>query len=68
MLGFLEDLMAVAVLVGLATFAVLRLRNAPERKQRDSRFYGSHTGPAWVDPRHDHAWSSSPCCCCAARS
>ncbi|MDQ1743506.1 MAG: hypothetical protein QOE23_1845 [Pseudonocardiales bacterium] len=47
-LGFLEDLMAVAVLVGLATFAVLRLRNAPQRKQRDSRFYGSHTGPAWV--------------------
>jgi Fe-S oxidoreductase len=47
-LGFLEDLMAVAVLLGLATFAVLRLRNAPERKQRDSRFYGSHTGPAWT--------------------
>ena len=47
-LGFVEDLMAVAVLLGLATFAVLRLRNAPARKQRDSRFYGSHTGPAWV--------------------
>ncbi|HST49237.1 MAG TPA: (Fe-S)-binding protein, partial [Jatrophihabitans sp.] len=47
-LGFVEDLMAVAVLAGLATFAVLRLRNAPQRKQRDSRFYGSHTGPAWV--------------------
>ncbi|MGI8664696.1 MAG: (Fe-S)-binding protein [Jatrophihabitans sp.] len=47
-LGFVEDLMAVAVLLGLATFAVLRLRNAPERKKRDSRFYGSHTGPAWV--------------------
>ena len=47
-LGFIEDLMMVAVLVGLATFAVLRLRNAPQRRQRDSRFYGSHTGPAWV--------------------
>ncbi len=47
-LGFLEDLMAVGVLLGLATFAVLRLRNAPERRRRDSRFYGSHTGPAWV--------------------
>ncbi|MDQ1717618.1 MAG: hypothetical protein QOE89_1571, partial [Pseudonocardiales bacterium] len=47
-LGFLEDFFAVAVLLGLATFAVLRIRNAPERKQRDSRFYGSHTGPAWV--------------------
>jgi len=47
-LGFLEDLMAVGVLLGLATFAVLRLRNAPERRQRASRFYGSHSGPAWV--------------------
>ena len=47
-LGFLEDLMSVAVLVGLATFAILRYRNQPERKKRDSRFYGSHTGPAWV--------------------
>jgi Fe-S oxidoreductase len=47
-LGFLEDFFGVAVLVGLATFAILRIRNAPERKKRDSRFYGSHTGPAWV--------------------
>jgi len=47
-LGFVEDLMAVAVLVGLATFAVLRRRNAPERRQRDSRFYGSHNGAAWL--------------------
>ncbi len=47
-LGFIEDFFAVAVLLGLATFAVLRVRNAPERKQRASRFYGSHTGPAWV--------------------
>src|SRR5215207_7310210 len=27
--GFLEDLFAVAVLVGIAIFAVLRIRNAP---------------------------------------
>jgi Fe-S oxidoreductase len=47
-LGFLEDFFAVAVLVAVATFAVLRVRNAPERAQRASRFYGSHTGPAWV--------------------
>jgi Fe-S oxidoreductase len=47
-LGFLEDFFAVAVLLGLAYFAVNRLRNAPERKQRGSRFYGSHNGPAWV--------------------
>ena len=47
-LGFLEDLFAVLVLAGLAAFAVIRLRNSPERKARDSRFYGSHTRAAWV--------------------
>ena len=47
-LGFLEDFFAVAVLASLVYFAINRLRNAPERKQRASRFYGSHTGPAWV--------------------
>ena len=47
-LGFLEDFFAVAVLFGLTYFAINRVRNAPERKQRASRFYGSHTGPAWV--------------------
>jgi Fe-S oxidoreductase len=47
-LGFLEDFFAVAVLVALIIFATLRLVNAPEREHRASRFYGSHTGPAWV--------------------
>jgi Fe-S oxidoreductase len=47
-LGFLEDFFAVAVLVALIIFAAVRLRNAPERQHRASRFYGSHTGPAWV--------------------
>jgi Fe-S oxidoreductase len=47
-LGFLEDFFAVAVLLAIIWFAVNRLRNAPVRKQRASRFYGSHTGPAWV--------------------
>jgi Fe-S oxidoreductase len=47
-LGFLEDLFAVAVLIGIATFAILRLRHAPEREHRSSRFYGSHTRAAWV--------------------
>src|SRR5262245_6591752 len=47
-LGFLEDFFAVAVLVALATFAVMRIREAPERKHRSSRFYGSHNGAAWV--------------------
>jgi Fe-S oxidoreductase len=47
-LGFLEDFFAVAILLALAVFAVIRVRQAPERKQRASRFYGSHTGAAWV--------------------
>ena len=47
-IGFLEDFFAVAVLVGLAAFAVMRVRQAPSRLERKSRFYGSHTGPAWV--------------------
>jgi len=48
LLGFLEDFFAVAVLVSLATFSIIRLRQAPARKERDSRFYGSHTGAAWL--------------------
>jgi len=46
--GFLEDFFAVAVLLGIIWFAINRLRNQPERLKRASRFYGSHTGPAWV--------------------
>jgi Fe-S oxidoreductase len=47
-LGFIEDFFAVAVLLALGTFAIMRLRQAPQRRQRASRFYGSHTRPAWV--------------------
>jgi Fe-S oxidoreductase len=46
--GFLEDLFAVGVLVGLATFTVIRLRNSPKTEGRKSRFAGSHTGAAWL--------------------
>ena len=46
--GFLEDLFAVAVLAGIITFAIIRLRNNPEREGRASRFSGSHTGAAWI--------------------
>jgi Fe-S oxidoreductase len=46
-LGFLQDFIAVMVLISLVVFAIIRIRNAPERRQRESRFYGSHTGPAW---------------------
>ena len=47
-LGFIQDFFAVAVLLGIATFAVIRLRSEPKEHGRDSRFYGSHTGGAWL--------------------
>src|ERR1700753_4333291 len=47
-LGFLEDLFAVLVLAGIITFAIIRLRNQPEKEGRKSRFYGSPTGAAWL--------------------
>lgn len=47
-LGFLEDFFATAVLVALAVFAVIRIRNEPSRRERASRFYGSHTRAAWM--------------------
>jgi Fe-S oxidoreductase len=46
--GFIEDFFAVAVLVALVVFSIIRLRNAPSRLDRKSRFYGSHTGAAWI--------------------
>ncbi|WP_034273623.1 (Fe-S)-binding protein [Haloechinothrix halophila] len=47
-LGFLQDFIAVAVFASLVVFTVIRLRQAPERQQRASRFYGSHLGGAWI--------------------
>ncbi|MGO9456229.1 MAG: (Fe-S)-binding protein [Acidimicrobiales bacterium] len=47
-IGFLEDFFIVAVLVAIVTFAIIRVKNAPARKHRLSRFYGSHTGAAWL--------------------
>ena len=47
-IGFLEDLFAVAVLAGIITFTVIRIRNNPHKEGRASRFFGSHTGAAWV--------------------
>ncbi len=46
--GFIEDFFACAVLVSLSVFTVIRLRNSPKRKDRASRFYGSHTTAAWI--------------------
>jgi Fe-S oxidoreductase len=47
-LGFLQDFFALAVLLGIVTFAIIRLRSEPKDYGRDSRFYGSHTGGAWL--------------------
>ncbi|HUN37919.1 MAG TPA: Fe-S oxidoreductase, partial [Trebonia sp.] len=47
-IGFIEDLFAVGVLAGIATFTVIRLRNDPHREGRRSRFFGSHTRAAWL--------------------
>jgi Fe-S oxidoreductase len=48
LLGFAQDFIAVMCLVGLATFALIRLRNDPHKLGRRSRFSGSHLGGAWV--------------------
>jgi Fe-S oxidoreductase len=47
-LGLIEDTFAVAVLVALAVFTVIRLKNSPRRLDRRSRFYGSHTDQAFI--------------------
>jgi Fe-S oxidoreductase len=47
-LGFIEDLFAVAVLLALIVFTVIRLAQSPARLDRKSRFYGSHTDQAFV--------------------
>ncbi len=47
-IGFAEDFFACAVLVAVCVFGVIRLRSSPKRNSRASRFYGSHTGTAWM--------------------
>ena len=47
-LGFLQDFIALMALAGIITFAIIRLRNSPERLGRQSRFKGSHLTGAWV--------------------
>ena len=46
--GFLQDFIALGVLLGITTFAIIRLRSEPKEYGRSSRFYGSHTGGAWL--------------------
>ncbi|MEI8127129.1 MAG: heterodisulfide reductase-related iron-sulfur binding cluster [Actinomycetota bacterium] len=47
-LAFVEDFFATAVLLSLVVFSIIRVKNAPSRKDRNSRFYGSHLGAAWL--------------------
>ncbi|BBY23145.1 heterodisulfide reductase-related iron-sulfur binding cluster [Mycobacterium stomatepiae] len=47
-LGFLQDFIALAVMGGIITFSIIRLRSEPKEHGRSSRFYGSHTGGAWL--------------------
>ncbi len=47
-LGFAQDLFAVLVLVGIVIFAIIRIVHNPAKDGRKSRFFGSHTGAAWL--------------------
>ena len=47
-LGFFEDLFGVLVLIGIVIFLIIRLINNPKNEGRKSRFFGSHTGAAWL--------------------
>ena len=47
-LAFVEDFFATAVLAALVVFTIIRVKNAPSRRERASRFYGSHLGAAWL--------------------
>ncbi|MBX6381751.1 MAG: (Fe-S)-binding protein [Microbispora sp.] len=46
-LGFLQDFIAVAALLGLVAFTAIRIKNSPAKLGRGSRFSGSHLGGAW---------------------
>ena len=48
-LGFLQDFIAMhGAALDRSPSRIIRIRNAPERRARTSRFYGSHTGGAWL--------------------
>ncbi|MEB3971116.1 (Fe-S)-binding protein [Mycobacterium ulcerans] len=47
-LGFLQDFFATAVFLGIATFAIIRIKRNPREIGRASRFYGSHNSGAWL--------------------
>ncbi len=47
-LGFLEDTVALLTLASVVIFAAIRVRHAPRREGRRSRFFGSHLDGAWL--------------------
>ncbi len=47
-LGFAQDAIALAVLVSIVVFAIIRIRNAPAKLGRKSRFKGSHEFGAYL--------------------
>ncbi|MEI7778335.1 MAG: (Fe-S)-binding protein [Actinomycetes bacterium] len=47
-IGLAEDLFAVLVVLALITFTIIRFRSNPHTVGRKSRFFGSHTGAAWL--------------------
>ena len=47
-LGFVQDSIAMMAFFGILAFAIIRLRNSPQRLGRRSRFKGSHLGGAWL--------------------
>ncbi len=46
--AFIEDFFTVAVILALVVFALIRVKSNPKTQGRASRFYGSHTGAAWL--------------------
>ncbi|WP_449061577.1 (Fe-S)-binding protein [Planomonospora algeriensis] len=47
-LGFLQDFIAVACLLGIIAFTIIRIKNSPKKLGRGSRFSGSHLSGAWM--------------------
>ena len=46
--ALVEDFFAVAVLLAVVVFTGIRIKQNPNKVGRLSRFYGSHTGAAWL--------------------
>ncbi len=47
-LGLIEDIFAVAVLLAIIVFTIIRIARSPHRIGRKSRFYGSHVDQAFL--------------------